>query len=78
MEDLGLIIKENKPTDWVNSIATPEKQCTSALRVFLDPRDLNREIMREHYPLPTLEESTLFLSGAKYFSVLDATSAIGK
>ena len=31
-------------------------------------------VKREHYPLPTLEELTLMLSDAKYFSVLDATS----
>ena len=28
--------------------------------------------MREHYLLPTLEDLTLLLSDAKYFSVLDA------
>ena len=40
----------------------------------LDPGDLNRAVKREHYPLPTLEDLTQMLSGAKYFSVLDATS----
>ena len=74
MEDLRDIVKVSEPTDWVNSIATMEKQRTGALRVCLDPRDLNRAIMREHYPLPTLEDLTLLLSDAKYFSVLDATS----
>ena len=34
----------------------------------------NQAVMREQYPLPTLEELTLMLSDAKYFSVLDATS----
>ena len=74
MESLEVIAKDKEPTDWVNSIATPEKQRTGALRVCLDPRDLNQAVMREHYPLPTLEELTLMLSDAKYFSVLDATS----
>ena len=73
MEDLGVIVTVSEPTDWVNSIATPEKQRTGALRVCLDPRDLNHAIMREHYSLPTLEDLTLLISGAKYFSVLDAT-----
>ena len=40
----------------------------------LDPRDLNCPVKREYDPLPTLEELTVMLSGAKYFSVLDATS----
>ena len=74
MESLEVIAKVTEPTDWVNSIATPEKQRTGALRVCLDPRDLNQAVKREHYPLPTLEELTLMLSDAKYFSVLDATS----
>ena len=74
MESLEVIAKVTEPNDWVNSIATPEKQRTGALRVCLDPRDLNHVVKREHYPLPTLEELTLMLSDAKYFSVLDATS----
>ena len=40
----------------------------------LTPRDLNRAVKHEHYPLPTLKDLTLMLSGEKYFSVLDATS----
>ena len=74
MESLEVIAKVTEPTDWVNSITTPEKQRTGALRVCLDPRDLNQAVKREHYPLPILEELTLMLSDAKYFSVLDATS----
>ena len=76
MGDLGVIVKVSEPTNWVKSIATPEKQRTGTLRVCLDPRDLNRAIMSEHYPLPTLEDLTLLLSGAKYFNVLDATSGL--
>ena len=74
MESLEVIAKVTEPTDWVNSIATPEKQRTDALRVCLDLRDLNRVVKREHYSLPALEELTLMLSDAKYFSVFDATS----
>ena len=59
-----VIVKVIEPPDSVNSIATPEKQRTGALRVCLDPRDLNHAIMRKHYPLPTLEHLTLLISGA--------------
>ena len=65
MESLEVIAKVMEPTDWVNSIATTEKQRTGALRVCLDPRDLNQAVKWEHYPLPTLEELTLMLSDAK-------------
>ena len=70
IEGLQVIAKVTEPmTDWVNSIAAPEKQRTGALRMCLDLGDLNRAVKREHYPLPL----TLMLSSAKYFSVLDAT-----
>ena len=36
------------------------------------PRPLNAAIKREHYQLPTIEDITTHLSGAKYFSKLDA------
>ncbi len=42
------------------------------LRICIDPRDLNRAICREHYQLPTVEEVTTRLAGAKKFTVCDA------
>jgi hypothetical protein len=41
-------------------------------RICIDPRDLNRAICREHYQLPTGEEVTTLLAGAKKFTVCDA------
>ena len=35
-------------------------------------KDLNKVIRREHHPIPTLEEITPKLAGAKLFSKLDA------
>ena len=32
-------------------------------------RDLNRAIKREHYKMPTREETMLKFAGVKYFSV---------
>ena len=40
----------------------------------MDPRDLNKAILRSHYPLPTIEQVASRLSKAKIFSVLDAIS----
>ncbi|KAK3755128.1 hypothetical protein QZH41_005886 [Actinostola sp. cb2023] len=37
-------------------------------------RDLNKAIKREHYPMKTIEEVATKLSGAKYFSTLDASA----
>jgi len=42
------------------------------VRICLDPKHLNRSIMRCHYLLSTIEEVTTRLTNAKVFSVLDA------
>jgi len=73
MEKSGVISKVHEPTPWVNSIVINEKR-SGKLRVCIDPRDLNKTIKREHYQLPTQEEITARLAGAKYFSHLDAKS----
>lgn len=71
MESEGIISKVEGPTEWVNSM-TVVKKPNGDLRVCLDPRDLNKAIRREHFKLPTFEEITANLLGAKYFSTLDA------
>lgn len=71
MENENIIAKVEGPTDWVNSL-TVVKKPNGDLRLCLDPRDLNRAIKREHFKLPTFEEITANLIGAKYFSTLDA------
>lgn len=70
MEDNNIIVKVTEPTEWVNALVVVEKPKSQKLRVCLDPRDLNKAIQRPHYPLPTLEEVTTKLTGARYFSVL--------
>lgn len=67
-----IIVKVNKPTAWVNSLVMVHKRDNS-IRICLDPQDLNKVIMREHFPLPTLEQITSQMAGAKFFSVLDAS-----
>ncbi|GFS21366.1 Pol polyprotein [Elysia marginata] len=71
MEQLGVIRKENEPTDWVNSLAFSRK-ANGKLRICLDPKDLNKVIKRTHHKIPTLEEISHKFSGARYFSKLDA------
>lgn len=45
-----------------------------SLRICLDPKNLNNNIKREYCLIPTLDEITAKLTGAKVFSTLDATS----
>lgn len=66
----NIIIKEDSPTNWVSNIVIVERP--GKLRVCLDPHHLNKAVRRCHFQLPTIEEVTCNLIGAKYFSKLDA------
>lgn len=70
MEQLGVIIRQHDPTDWVNSMVTVVKP--NKIRICIDPQDLNKAIKGEHYPLRTVEEVISCMPKAKVFSVLDA------
>ncbi len=71
MERLGVISKISKPTDWVAPcIVVPKKN--GKIRVCIDFTRLNQAVKREHYPLPTSEETLSELGNAKVFSKLDA------
>ena len=76
MVELGVLIPVSEPTDWVNSIVlsetTNDKGEVTKIRVCLDPCDLNKAIKREHYYTKTIDEVVTQLSGAKFFSVVDA------
>ena len=45
MVNLGVIAKQDEPTDWVSSMVVVRKR--GKLRICLDPKDLNRAIKRE-------------------------------
>ena len=73
MERLKVIERVHEPTDWVNSMVIVTKP-NGKLRICIDPRDLNKAIKREHYPMRTIEEVVTRMPNAKVFSVLDANS----
>ena len=72
MERIGVHCKVKEPTTWVNSMHVVYK--LGKTRVCLDPRDLNQYILREHYPMPTVEEVAARMPGATIFSCIDASS----
>ena len=69
-----VLVKQNEPTEWVNSFSWVEKP-DGTIRLCLDPRPLNKAIMREHFAMPTRDDLVVDLAGAKYFTKLDANSA---
>ena len=72
MECIGVHLQSQR----ANSLGQFDACCykPGKTRVCLDPRDLNQYIMREHYPLSTLEEAAARMPGATVFSCIDVSS----
>ena len=68
-----VIVKVDEPTDWVNPMILVNKP-NGDIRICMDPQRLNTAIKREHFQLPTMEELTMEMKGAQYFTKLDASS----
>jgi len=73
-EKNDIIVKQTEPTPWVNSMVTVIKP-NNKVRICMDPRDLNKAIQREHFPLKTIEEVIVDMPQAKVFSKIDAKSS---
>ncbi|XP_063446850.1 uncharacterized protein K02A2.6-like [Mytilus trossulus] len=67
---LEIIKPVSTPTPWVSSLVTVVKP--DKLRICIDPKHLNQQLKRSHYPLPTIDDLLPELSRAKVFSVVDA------
>ena len=73
LEKMRVIKKVTEPTEWVNSLVVVEKP-NKSVRLCLDPRELNKSILREHFPMKTVEEVAAKVKNAKVYSVLDASN----
>lgn len=75
MQALGVIEPVDEPAEWVSNMVAMHKKETDDVRIFIDPRDLNKALMHPHHPMRTVEEVAAQMSGATIFSVLDAKSS---
>ena len=71
MENQGVIKQITEATEWVNSITYVTKK-DGNIRICLDPRRLNKALVRPHYKQQTLEELNHKFHNMQYFSKLDA------
>ena len=71
METMGVISKVDEPTPWcAGMVVVPKKN--GKVRICVDLKPLNENVLREVHPLPKVDETLAQLAGAKVFSKLDA------
>lgn len=73
-EDIIEKVPEDEATPWVSPIvAVPKKD--GKVRICVDMRLANEAIRRVRHPIPTVNDISFALNGAKFFSKLDLTQA---
>ncbi len=72
MVDDGVITPITEPTDWVSPMSIASRK--GKIRLCIDLTRLNRNVKREIFPIPPIEESLAKPRGAKIFSKIDANS----
>ena len=73
MTKLGVITKVEEPTPWVSQLVVVTKK-NGGVRVDVDPRELNKALLREHYTLPILEDTLHELVQFRMFTKADLSS----
>ena len=68
------IVPENQPTPWVSPVVVVPKS-DGTVRLCLDMRMINQAIQRVRHLIPTVEDISLDLNQAKYFTKLDLPQA---
>lgn len=69
-----IIEQVSEPSRWVSPMVIVVKD-TGDIRLCIDMRQVNKAILRETHPLPTIEDIRWKLNGATYFSRLDIKDA---
>lgn len=72
MEALEVVLKEERPSQWVSGMVTVTKCGSDRVCICLDPKDLKNMIEKQHYPMKTIDSVISILPHSKVFSTLDA------
>ena len=73
MQGLGVISPVEEPTPWCAAMVVVPKD-SGAVRICVDLKPLNENVLREVHPMPKVDTTLAQLSGATVFSKLDANS----
>ena len=77
MEAQGFISRVQQPTLWCAAMVVVNKK-NGGVRISVDLKLLNRCVLREHHPLPKVDEVLAQLTGSTTFTKLDANSGSGR
>ncbi|KAL7859464.1 hypothetical protein SRHO_G00146110 [Serrasalmus rhombeus] len=72
MEKLGVISRIEEPTEWCSGMVVAPKKDKDKVRICVDLTPLNEAVCREKFILPSIDQTLGMLSGAKFFSKIDA------
>ena len=70
---LGVITPVEQPTPWLSQIVVALKK-NGKMRICLDPHELNKVLLREHYTLPILDDVLHEMRQSRVFSKADLSS----
>lgn len=70
MEKQNIISRTLEPSSWVSKLVVVEKP-NKSVRLCLDPRSLNSNIIQDYFIIPTLNDLNSKLTNKEFFSVLD-------
>lgn len=72
MEQLGVISRIEEPTEWCSGMVVAPKKSKDEIRICVDLSPLNEAVCREKFILPSVDQTLGMLSGAKFFTKIDA------
>ena len=73
MESLGVITKIEEPTEWCSGMVVVPKS-NGTVRICVDLKPLNKGVLREAHPIPTVDDILAQITKGAFFSKLEANS----